>query len=155
MKSLTWKMLVLIAAGGSAALLIGAFIFQALGYAPCEMCLWQRYPHGAAVAIGALALVTSQRWLAWLGALAAATTSGIGVFHSGVERKLWEGPTSCSGGASSNLSTSELMDQIMAAPLVRCDEIPWELLGVTMANLNALFSAALAVVWIIAARRSV
>lgn len=154
MNSLNWKMLVLIAAGGSAALLIGAFGFQALGFAPCKLCLWQRYPHGAAVVIGALALVTSRQWLAWAGALAAAATSGIGVYHSGVERKLWEGPASCTGGPATGVSTDDLMAQILSAPLVRCDEIPWEMLGVTMANLNALFSAGLAVIWILAARRA-
>ncbi len=42
----------------------------------------------------------------------------------------------------------------MSAPLVRCDEIPWEMFGVTMANLNALISLALAVIWVIAARRA-
>ena len=40
----------LLAAGGSLALLLGAFGFQALGYAPCKLCLWQRWPHGAAIA---------------------------------------------------------------------------------------------------------
>ncbi|MBV7379343.1 disulfide bond formation protein B [Maritimibacter sp. DP4N28-5] len=151
---MSWKTLVLIALGGSAALLAGAFIFQALGYAPCKMCYWQRYPHAAAVLIGGLALGLSQKWLAWLGALAAAVTSGIGVYHSGVERDLWEGPSSCTGSGTTGLSTDELLDQIMNAPLVRCDEIPWEMFGVTMANLNALFSAGLVVVWIMAARAS-
>lgn len=149
-----WKKYVALAAGGSAALLIGAFIFQALGYAPCKMCYWQRYPHAVAVFIGVAALVLGRRWLAWLGALAAATTSGIGVFHSGVERKLWDGPSSCTGSGTEGLSAEELMNQIMNAPLVRCDEIPWDLLGVTMANFNALFSAGLAVIWVIAARRT-
>ena len=44
------------AAAGSAALLLGAFVFQALGYAPCAMCIWQRYPHAIAIGMGALLL---------------------------------------------------------------------------------------------------
>ncbi|MAM61268.1 disulfide bond formation protein B [Maritimibacter sp. UBA3975] len=151
--TLTWKHYALIATVGSIALLGGAFIFQALGYAPCKMCYWQRYPHAVAIVIGALALALGRRWLCWFGALAAATTGGIGIFHSGVERGLWEGPASCTGGPTAGLSAEDLMNQIMSAPLVRCDEIPWELLGVTMANLNALISLGLAVVWVIAARR--
>lgn len=154
MKNLSYTQLVTIAAAGSAALLAGAFIFQGLGYAPCKMCYWQRYPHAVAVAVGALALLLKQKWLAWVGALAAATTSGIGIFHSGVERDLWEGPTSCTGGSTAGLSTDQLLDQIMGAPLVRCDEIPWEMFGVTMANLNAIFSAILAVIWIMAALKA-
>ncbi len=51
----TGRKLILLAALGSAALLAGAHVFQALGYAPCKLCLWQRGPHWAAVAIGLLA----------------------------------------------------------------------------------------------------
>lgn len=153
MKTLNWKTLVLLATVASAVVLGGAFVFQALGYAPCKMCIWQRYPHGVAIAVGALALLTARKGLAWIGALAAATTSGIGFYHSGVERKLWAGPSSCTGASTEGLTPAELMDQIMGAPLIRCDEIPWELFGVTMANLNAVGSLVIAVVWVMAAKR--
>ncbi|MEC7765233.1 MAG: disulfide bond formation protein B [Pseudomonadota bacterium] len=151
--TLSWKQLVLVATLGSVALLGGAFIFQALGYAPCKMCYWQRYPHAVAIGIGVLALALGRKWLAWFGALAAAVTSGIGMFHSGVERGWWEGPASCTGGSTAGMSADDLMNQIMSAPLVRCDEIPWQMLGLTMANLNAIFSLVLVVIWVMAARR--
>ena len=146
--------LILAAAGGSAALLIAAFIFQAFGYAPCHLCLLQRYPHAVAVAIGLLALWTRGPALPWLGALAALTTAGIGVYHSGVERKLWAGPDTCTSGDISGLSTDQLMDKILNAPLVRCDEIPWQMFGITMANLNVIFSVLLAALWVKAALES-
>lgn len=146
----TWTALLTLA---SAAMLISAWTFQYFGYPPCKMCYWQRYPHMAAVAIGAVALATGQRLFAWAGALAMFVTSGIGVYHSGVERKLWEGPTSCTSSGTGGLSSDQLFDQIMSAPLVRCDEIPWELFGLTMANLNALFSLAFALLWIRVAMR--
>lgn len=153
---MTRKMLILAAAGGSAALLLGAFAFQHLGgMAPCKLCLWQRWPHGAAVLIGLAALWLPGRALPLLGALAALTTAGIGAYHAGVERGWWEGPTSCSGGPVTGLSPQELMDQILAAPLVRCDEIPWEMLGLSMAGWNALASLALAALWLAAARARV
>ena len=145
--------LILLAAGGSAALLIGAWGFQALGYAPCKLCLWQRWPHGAAVVIGALAVVLPLVILPLLGAVAAATTGAIGVYHTGVERGWWQGPTSCSSGDIGGLSTDELLNQILAAPLVRCDEVAWSLFGVSMASWNALISFALVVIWLMAARR--
>ena len=99
-------------------------------------------------------------WLAWLGALAAAATSAIGAYHTGVERHWWPGPSSCTGGDISGLSTEDLLDQLTAAPIVRCDEIPWrmsdaipwELLDITMANLNALGSFLIVFVWLAAAR---
>ena len=146
----TWTALLTLA---SAAMLISAWTFQYFGYPPCKMCYWQRYPHMAAVAIGAVALATGQRLFAWAGALAMFVTSGIGVYHSGVERKLWEGPTSCTSSGTGGLSSDQLFDQIMSAPLVRCDEIPWELFGLTMANLNALFSLAFALLWMRVAMR--
>ncbi len=146
--------LIVLAALGSAAMLLGAWGFQYLGgLAPCKMCIWQRYPHGAAVVIGALALgIPSIRFLPALGALAAMTTAVIGVFHSGVERGWWEGPSTCTSGSIQGLTPEELMEQIMAAPLVRCDEVPWEMLGLSMASWNAVASFALALIWIAALR---
>ncbi|SDC10236.1 disulfide bond formation protein B [Ruegeria marina] len=148
------KTLILLAAGGSAALLLGAWAFQYIGgLAPCKMCIWQRYPHGAAVLIGALALATGWRLLPWAGALAALTTSGVGFFHAGVEQGWWEGPTTCTSGPIGGLSAEQLMEQIMNAPLVRCDEIPWQMLGISMAGWNGLISLALALLWLLAATR--
>ncbi|GAB4536604.1 MAG: disulfide bond formation protein B [Ruegeria sp.] len=148
------RTLILLAAAGSLGLLLGAWAFQYIGgMAPCKMCIWQRYPHGAAIVIGALAFaLPGVRLLPLLGAAAAATTSGIGIYHAGVERGLWEGPSSCTSGSISGLSAEELMEQIMAAPLVRCDEIPWEMFGLSMAGWNALLSAGLVLVWLAAWR---
>ncbi|EEE36904.1 disulfide bond formation protein, DsbB family [Rhodobacteraceae bacterium KLH11] len=151
---MTKRTLVLIATLGSAALLLGAWGFQHLGgLAPCKMCIWQRYPHGAAVVLGVLAFAfPGIRPLPLLGALAAATTAGIGFYHAGVEQGWWEGPSTCTSGDIGGLSAQELMDQIMSAPLVRCDDIPWEMLGISMAGWNALLSAGLVLIWVAAWR---
>ena len=152
---MTRTSLVLLAAGGSFLLLAGAFLFQALGWAPCAMCLWQRWPHAAAVLIGALALSLPGRLLPLLGALAAATTAGIAVFHSGVERKWWQGPASCTGSGEDlgSLTGGDLLPGGSEAPaLVLCDSFTPFLFGLTMANWNALFSALLVLVWLKAAR---
>ncbi len=147
------NLLILLAAGGSAALLLGAFGFQYLGgLAPCKLCLWQRWPHAAAVAIGALALWLPGRALPLAGALAALTTAGIGAWHTGVERGWWAGPDSCTAGPIGGLTPEQLMEQILTAPLVRCDDVPWELFGLSMASWNALASAGLALLWLAAAR---
>lgn len=141
---------VLLAAGGSASLLIGAYAFQIAGYPPCQMCYWQRWPHFAAVAIGALMVVFGLRMLAWFGALSAAVTSGIGIFHTGVERDWWEGPTSCTGGGDLGSLAGDLLSTD-GPRLVMCDQVSWEMLGLSMASWNALFSAVLVIVWIKAA----
>ncbi|MFN0114999.1 MAG: disulfide bond formation protein B [Paracoccaceae bacterium] len=145
--------LILLAAGGSAALLLGAFGFQMLGYAPCKLCLWQRWPHAAATLIGVLALLLPGRLLPLFGGLAALSTSGLGVYHTGVERGWWLGPTTCSSGPVGGLSAEDLLNEIMAAPLIRCDEVAWSFAGLSMASWNAVLSLALAAIWIAAAMR--
>lgn len=147
--------LVLSATLGSAALLLGAYAFQHIGgMPPCKLCLWQRWPHGTAVLIGAAILFTGEAKIAWLGVLAALSTSGIGFYHVGVEQGWWEGPTTCTASGVTNLSAQELMDQILAAPLVRCDDIAWQMAGISMAGWNAILSLGLALIWIKAARRA-
>ncbi len=151
---MTRNPLVMLAAAGSAALLAGAFAFQYIGgMAPCAMCIWQRWPHLAAVIIGVLAIAIAGRLLPLLGALAALTTAGIGVYHTGVERDWWEGPTTCTSGSIEGVAPADLLTQILDAPIVRCDEVAWALAGISMASWNAILSAALAIIWLAAARR--
>lgn len=145
--------LILTATLGSAALLAGAFIFQAFGYAPCHLCLLQRYPHAAAIVIGLIALLTGWRFLPYLGALAALTTAGLGLYHSGVERQWWEGPTTCTSGSIQGVDPKDLLNQILAAPIVRCDDVAWQMLGLSMATWNMLASLVLVGIWIAAARK--
>ncbi|MDK3019116.1 disulfide bond formation protein B [Pseudodonghicola flavimaris] len=147
------KPLILIASGGSALLLLAALGFQYLAkLPPCDLCISQRWPHLAAVILGLLALVIPGPVLPLLGALAALTTAGFGLYHSGVEQGWWEGPTTCTSGGVGGMSADQLFDKIMAAPLVRCDEIVWQFLGLSMASWNAILALLLAFVWVAAAR---
>lgn len=144
---------VAIAAGVSAALLGGAYVFEYLGYAPCTMCYWQRWPHMAAIAIGVVALLVPLRVLGYLGALAALTTAGIGVYHTGVERGYWEGPSSCSGGGNlTGLSGGDLLS-LDGPKLIMCDQVSWELLSLSMASWNTVFSLIAVWLWLVAARK--
>jgi disulfide bond formation protein DsbB len=149
------RQLALVAAAGSGMLLAGAYLFQALGYAPCQMCFWQRYPHALAIAIGAVLWVWPSRFLAALGALSALTTAGIGAFHAGVEQKWWGGPSSCTGDGAglSGLSGQDLLATNTLEKLIMCDEISWAFAGLSMPSWNAVFSALLCAIWIIALRR--
>ena len=149
---MTRKNLILIAAAGSLGLLLGAFAFQYIGgLPPCKLCIWQRWPHGAAIALGAVTLVVGPYLIvAALGALAALTTAVIGFYHVGVEQKWWEGPQGCTGFDISGLSPAELMEAINAAPLIRCDEIAWDLMGISMAGWNGIASLVFAAIWIAA-----
>lgn len=150
----TRNQLVLLASLGSVALLGGAFAFQYIGgLAPCKLCLTARWPHAAAILIGLVALALPGRVWPLLGAAAAATTSGVGIYHTGIERHWWTGPTACSSQPIDGMATSDLLQQILNAPVVRCDEVAWSLWGISMASWNAILSAGLVLVWVWAARR--
>ncbi|WP_318246700.1 disulfide bond formation protein B [Pseudooceanicola marinus] len=143
-----------LAGAGSAALLLGAWGSQYIGgLAPCHLCLVQRWPHAIAVLIALAAVATGQRFLALLGALAALATAIVGIYHTGVERDIFEGPTTCTSGSAGALTPDQMFDQIMNAPLIRCDEVAFEFLSLSMASWNALLSLCLVGVWLWAWRR--
>jgi disulfide bond formation protein DsbB len=155
---MTQRQYFLAATLGSAALMLGALAFQHIGgMAPCKLCIWQRYPHVVAIVLGALALAVGNAHarlvIILAGAVSAAITAGIGIYHAGVEQGIFEGPTSCTSGSISDLSADDLLSQIMLAPLVRCDDIPWQLAGISMAGWNAIVSLLLCTLWLMALKR--
>ena len=148
------QFLILMAGGGSAALLLGALGFEHLGgFFPCALCMWQRWPHVAAVLLALLGLKLKGPVIPLLGALAALATAGIGGFHLGVEQGWWPGLEGCSGAGITGLSMESLLDPTAAAPgVVRCDQIAWSFLGISMAGWNMIASLGLSALWIRAAR---
>jgi disulfide bond formation protein DsbB len=139
------------AGAASAIALIAALGSQHLGgLAPCKLCIWQRVPHGIVIVIGLGALLwfrgpRERLALTWLAFLVLAAGTGIAMYHTGVEQGWIAGPSSCTGLGSLNSATTieDLRAQLLAAPVVRCDEIPWSLFGVSIAGFNALASLAL------------
>jgi len=139
------------------ALLGGALGSQYIGgLHPCEMCYWQRWPHAAAILLAALAFTAPSssprsRALTLLAATAIAVSGAIGVYHAGVEAQIFEGFTTCT--ATRGLT----LQDIMKVPLVRCDQIQWSFLGISMAGWNAILSlggAALIAFLVLRAQRS-
>jgi disulfide bond formation protein DsbB len=127
------------------ALLGGAYGSQYFGgLYPCEMCWWQRYAHMAAIVPAALAFTAPaqsarSRTFVLLAALAIAISGAIGVYHAGVEAKIFEGFTTCTALPKA-ASTAELLKQITHAPLIRCDQVQYRFLGISLAGWNAIFS---------------
>lgn len=116
------------------------------------MCWWQRYAHFAALAFVAISFLAQPKrvWIA-LAALAILASGAIGGFHAGVEYGWWEGLTTC----ASTVVGGDPLASIMAAPLVRCDEVQWSLLGISLAGLNFLISVAGAIaVFILLGKRA-
>lgn len=132
------------------------FAQQVEGYVPCHLCLLQRKPHEAAIVVGLLAALswTKQRSLSLLLLLLLLalylTGAGIAGYHAGVEQQWWEGPSSCTAGASGAQSLAELKAMVLAAPVTRCEDIQWTFLGLSMAAWNFFLSLALAAITAIA-----
>ncbi len=138
-----------------AGLLAGAYGFQHIGgLPPCEMCYWQRWAHMAALGFAIAALIGGRlpdrgRSFVWLAALGILASGGIGAYHAGVEAGIFTGFTQCTSPLAGG-SAEDLLRQIMEAPVIRCDQVPWSLLGISMAGWNAILSilGALMVLWL-------
>lgn len=136
----------------SGALLAGAHAFQAVGYAPCALCLDQREAHWAALGVAGAGLAASLVIRAPIAAAAAvgalaliyAVSAGLSFFHVGVEWGFWQGPASCSGGfggVSDVAALGEALSRRVIPP--SCSEAAWRLFGVSMAGYNLLISSGL------------
>jgi disulfide bond formation protein DsbB len=123
------------------------------GLAPCELCLWQRYPYAIVIGLAGIGFglagvhgmpMGALAGVAALIALALAADAAIAVFHVGVEQHWWQGAAGCSGETGGARTAADLARQLKATPVVRCDEVAWSLLGVSMAGYNAIAATALA-----------
>jgi disulfide bond formation protein DsbB len=132
------------------ATIAGFFLFQALGYPPCDLCYKQRIPYyvGGPVAVLALGLAAG----GFRGILPAAlillglifvVSAGLGVYHAGVEWVFWRGPTDCTGTFAKNESMADFLQQLQTVKVVRCDVVDIRILGLSLAGWNAVVSALL------------
>lgn len=146
-------------AGFSLSALCVAWLAQyRFGLAPCHLCLWQRGAYWAAIVLAVAAIVAGrdprrQGTVLGVAGLALLAGAGIALFHVGVERKWWEGSGACVGGGFDGLSGAELEAAIMNAPVTRCDEVAFEMFGISMAGYNGLYALGLAAFALWAARR--
>jgi len=144
----TPRRLILAFALYAAALLATALVGQyGFDLHPCHLCLWQRAPYGAIVAIGlVVALLPRHTGLlnsaAWLCVALFAADAGIAFYHTGVELGWIPGPSGCSTPQTGDLTLEEMRAQIMNAPLVSCDQAMIHIFGLSMAAWNALAAMA-------------
>lgn len=145
----------------SGVILLTALGFQYIGgLAPCVLCIYQRYAYGAAMVCALLAFSggrhSATRTPALGGAaLSFATGAGVALFHVGVEQLWWEGSSSCQGQALDlSLSVEDLAADLLSRPYARCDQVPWDLLGLSMAGWNVILSLGLLGVALSLVRRS-
>jgi disulfide bond formation protein DsbB len=142
-------------AGIAVATLAGAWFFQlVLDIKPCPLCLEQRYAYYLAIPLGVLVAFAAAKdaprgvLVAGLGllALAALANAGLGTYHAGVEWKFWEGPTDCTGTIGDLGSAGSLLQRLDTVKVVRCDEVQWRFLGLSLAGYNVLISLLMAAI---------
>ena len=133
---------ILICGAISASLYAGALWFQYVGgFVPCNLCLWQRWPHIIIVLIVVIAFfVRMPRLVLMAIAITAATSVILATYHAGVEWQLWSGPEGCTASLTSGDDLTSLTDSLLTTPVVRCDQLAWSFLGLSMAGWNSLFS---------------
>lgn len=144
-----WGGFVMFVATGAIMVALG---FEMIGgFVPCPLCLQQRYAYYAGIPlcfVGLVALATgARRFAAVLFALVAAAfavNTGLGAYHAGVEWGWWPGPDTCAGGLAP-LAQGGLLKSLETTRVIRCDEAPWRLMGLSFAGWNAVISLALAV----------
>lgn len=140
------------------AAIAAALAFEHIGgYKPCPLCLQQRIAYYVAIPAALAAIVLARpgrgmliRGLVTLCGLAFLVNAGLGAYHSGVEWQWWPGPASCAGDVT-GLATANLLGALQQTEVIRCDEAPWRLFGLSFAGYNAVISAGLAVVALSAA----
>ena len=149
----------LIIAAASLAILAAVWIFQGLGYQPCELCLTQRYAFYLAAPLAFVTAAFASRSAhglarAGFALLAAAfvASAALAAYHAGVEYHWWAGPTACTGALTGSLDVNDLVKSLDSVKVVRCDEVQLRIAGLSLAGWNLLASAALAVYAALAAR---
>jgi disulfide bond formation protein DsbB len=139
----------------AAATLAGAWFFQlVLDIRPCPLCLEQRYAYYLAIPLGVLIAIAAARdtrravLIAALAVLAAAALANavLGTYHAGVEWGLWQGPTECSGPIGNLGSAGNLLERLDTVKVIRCDEVQWRFMGLSLAGYNVLISLLMAVI---------
>ncbi len=126
----------------------GALISQyVFGLHPCVLCIYQRWPHGIAIALGMATLFLgaqqkqkSASFVLLVASLTFFIGSAIAFYHTGVEQKWWSGTDGCGFPKTGAGDFESFKDALMNAPVARCDEIPWSLLGISMAGYNFMLS---------------
>jgi disulfide bond formation protein DsbB len=133
--------------------ILAALAFEHLGgYAPCPLCLQERYAYYAGIALLVPALVLlslhaprAAAAVFLVVALGFLANAGLGAYHAGVEWKFWPGPDTCAAVVRPLSSGGGVLEKLETTRVIRCDEAPWHFLGLSFAGWNMVLSLVLAV----------
>ena len=128
----------------SSLMLISAFYLEYFhGALPCDLCITQRWFHAAIITYSLIVffivnkLSTFNKLLLIGGGILWFSSSLAGLYHFGIEMSFWTGPDGCSSNI--NFSKDTLTNLLNKSP-IKCDEVIFEIFGVSLAGWNALTS---------------
>jgi disulfide bond formation protein DsbB len=143
----------------ASVLVLGAALLSQYwgGLSPCELCLLERWPWWAAIAVSAAGWLAGERLAlpvpAILLAIVFLVGAGIAFYHVGVEQHWFAGPTACTASGTAATSVDALRAQLIGKQPVLCDQVQWSLFGISLAGWNLLASIAMAGFCAMTARR--
>ena len=128
----------------SSLMVISAFYLEYFhGALPCDLCITQRWFHGAIIAYSFIIILIvkktliSKKLLILGGAILWLSSSLAGLYHFGIEMNFWTGPDGC----SSNIDFSkDTLTYLLEKSPIKCDEVMFEIFGLSLAGWNALAS---------------
>lgn len=152
MRAYDFRAGVLVLVLGVAAMATAFGAQDLLGMAPCELCLWERWPYRVLIVLGVLALCVPprpRRVLLWLAALTLLCGAGIGFLHVGVEQHWWPSPLpECNASNIVARSVGSLLATLPATPAKPCDAPNFLIPGlpISFATMDFILAAVCAVV---------
>ena len=125
-------------------MLISAFYLEYFhGALPCDLCITQRWFHGAIIAYSLVIIFIlnktsiSKKLLLLGGTILWLSSSIAGLYHFGIEMNFWTGPDGC----SSNIDFSkDTLKYLLNKSPIKCDEVMFSIFGLSLAGWNALMS---------------
>ena len=128
----------------SSLMLLSAFYLEYFhGALPCDLCITQRWFHGAIIAYSFIIILIikkifiSKKLLILGGAILWLSSSLAGLYHFGIEMNFWTGPDGC----SSNIDFSkDTLTYLLNKSPIKCDEVMFEIFGLSLAGWNAVAS---------------
>jgi disulfide bond formation protein DsbB len=148
---------------GMAAVIGSALAFEYIGgYIPCELCLLQRKPYYIGLVIGVITLIAvamrlparvTKSLILLLGVIMLVST-GLGIYHAGVEWHFWEGPSACSATSGAGFNgTGDILTQLNSFKGPSCTEAALRIFGISLAGWNVVTSLILASIAFLGAKR--
>lgn len=138
------KFFIAICAISLGSLGLAFFTQYVLGFAPCELCLYQRAPYVVLALISIAALILKKAEKLWIVIIMLAILSSIGLsgYHTLIERGVFKASTHCNPDINmpDNLSAEQIREQLYQRDVATCTKAPFKVMMLSMTEWNLVFN---------------